>query len=121
LLAGALVWQSGKLELPTLLWVTPVVSPAKVTAAPYIYEGKQTSVPPPVSSALSKLNAMDIMATAIDDDVVNAGGKIPKQYEKAIPAAREAGLPCLVVMAGDKVVKIVKGPTTEEQVLGAVK
>lgn len=119
LLVGLIGWQSGAVKLPS--WVS-VVSPAvKVSAATYVYEGKQSSVPPPVSAAISELNAAGIMATAIDDDVVTASGKIPKQYEAEIPAARAAGLPCLVVRRSDGTLKILAKPTTKAEVLEASK
>jgi hypothetical protein len=119
LLAGALVWQSGKLELPTLPWVTP--APAKVTAATYIYEKDSGSVPPPVLAALDKLNRAGIVATTFEEDTVDGTGETPEQYKVSLKAAQEAGLPALVVLAGDKVTKIIKAPETEADVEGAVK
>jgi hypothetical protein len=46
---------------------------------------------------------------------------VPRQYQVALKAAREAGLPCLVVTAGDVVLRVLKSPTTEDQVLEAAK
>jgi hypothetical protein len=53
--------------------------------------------------------------------VVDGDGEVPDQYAAAIEAARKAGLPALVIMAGGKVLRVVKAPTTAEQVTEAVK
>lgn len=108
-------------ELPDInlpVVVTPDMPEA--TRAVYVHEQRDNSVPPAVNAALDKLNRQGFMATATDDDVTDGNGNIPKQYATAIPAAREAGLPCLVVLNGDEVLKIVPAPTTEEAVMEAV-
>lgn len=109
-------------------WVTaggrlpgPGVARSKPAAAVYVYEKDAGGVPPGVSVGLDKLNAAGIVATAIDDDVVNADGQIPKQYEKAIPAAREAGLPCLVMLGASGVLNVMPDPKTESDVLEAAR
>jgi hypothetical protein len=94
---------------------------AKVTAVVYVYEKDQGSVPPPVLSALDKLNRQGITATSFEDDSTDGTGDVPDQYKAALPAAREAGLPSLVVSAGERVLRTVKGPTTEEQVIESAK
>ena len=92
-----------------------IISPhsGKVTQATYIYE-KDESVPPrDVQAALRDLNANGILAAAIDDDVVNGDGDVPEQYKIALAAA--AGkIPCLVVQAGDKVLKVIEDPTAAD-------
>lgn len=101
--------------LPTLI-ESPL--PSAVT---YVYEKDNTPLYPQVSAGLNRLNReRKIRATAIDDDVLDGTGQVPEQYKVAIPAAQEAGLPALVVTAGDTVLKVVKDPTTVEQVWGAV-
>jgi hypothetical protein len=101
----------------------PVVSPdppvivapsEKATAATYVYERLDTDVPNGVHTALDKLNRRGVMATLFEDDET-----IPAQYRVAVPAAREVGLPALVVQNGEKVLRVVKAPTTETAVLGA--
>jgi hypothetical protein len=99
----------------------PSVGPSKVTAATYVYEKDNGSVPPPVLAALDKLNRAGVMATTFEEDTTDADGKVPDQYAVALPAARTAGLPSLVVLAGDKVLRTVKAPTTEEQVTEAAR
>lgn len=100
----------------------PRPDPTKTpTAATYIYEKDETAVPAPIQAALNKINLeKKIVATLIDDDIVDGTGQIPEQYKAAIPAARAAGLPALVVMAGKEVLRVVKDPT-EAKVLEAVK
>lgn len=119
-----LVWllaNGGTLAMPSMPWlpIPGILSP--VTAAVYVYEKDNGGIPPAVSAALSELNTKGLRATAIDDDVTDGSGAIPEQYAKAIPAAREAGLPALVVMAGESVRKVVKAPTAKEEVLEAAK
>lgn len=94
---------------------------AKPTAAVYVYEKDDTAVPNAVRSALDKLNRREgFMATAEDDDAVDATGAIADQYKVPFAAAKVSGIPVLVVTAGEKVLKVVKDPKTEEEVLQAV-
>jgi hypothetical protein len=92
-------------------------APTDVT---YIYEKDDGPVPKPVQKGLDTLNRQNIVATAIDDDTTDGTGETPAQYKISLPAAKAAGLPTLVVMAGDKVVRTVKNPTTEADVVEAV-
>lgn len=94
------------------------VETTKVTAVTYFHEKDDgIAFPAKVRVALDELNHRDppIMATEHEDN-----GTTPKQHAISLPAAKKEGLPCLVVMAGDKVVRVVKNPTTEAQVLEAV-
>ena len=93
---------------------------AKPTAATYFYDDKQHVVPSPVMVAIDKLNRAGILATFHEVDTTDESGDVPEQYKVSLPAAKEAGLPAMVVMAGERVVRVVKGPTTAEQVLEAV-
>lgn len=97
-------------------WNWPSIAPAKTTAAVYVYEKGGGGVPPVVQAAIGKLNERGIIATTHED----GPGAIPEQYKQAVPAARTAGLPALVAMAGEQVVRTVSKPTTEAQVLEAV-
>lgn len=110
----------GKHGLPS---IGGIVAPAtvKVTAATYFYEKNSGGVPPPVTAALSTLNGQGITATSHEIDATNPSGKVPKQYEVSLPAAVKAGLPVLVVMAGDKVLRTVPKPTTAKEVEEAAK
>jgi hypothetical protein len=98
-------------------------SPSAITAVTYVSEKDESGgVPPGVQYALREINqAGKISAAAIEADVVDSTGKTPPQYEIAVKSAKEAGLPSLVVQAGDRVVKIVSAPKHEEQVMEAIK
>lgn len=101
----------------------PAVDPATTpTAAIYVYEKDETAVPSAVRSALNRLNReRKILATEFEDDTIDDTGSTPAQYTIPLAAARKAGLPALVVMAGSEVLSVTLAPTTEEQVLEAVK
>lgn len=98
-----------------------VVVTTKATAATYTYDDKRHSIPPPVAAAISKLNEQGIEADLDEVDTNDASGEVPEQFKVSRPAAVAAGLPALVVLAGDKVLKVVPNPTTEAAVMEAVK
>lgn len=110
-----LVLLNGGIDLSSL-----VPSTKKVTAVTYVHDEK-SAIPAGVSAALSELNATGIMATDFPDDATDGDGEVPDQYKFTLPAAKSAGIPCLVVQAGDSVIRTVKGPTTKQQVLEASK
>ena len=102
--------------------VKPVDPATTPTAAIYIYEKDETAVPSAVRSALNRLNReRKILATEFEDDTIDDSGSTPAQYTIPLAAARKAGLPALVVMAGSEVLSVTIAPTTEEQVLEAAK
>lgn len=92
------------------------------TSATYVYEKDIASIPSAVSAALNRLNReQKIIATVFERDSRTGDGDVPAQYKPLIESARSAGLPALVVMAGDKVLRTVKDPKTEDAVMEAVK
>lgn len=100
--------------------VSPILQPSeKATAATYFYEKDQTAIPAAVMSGINKLNLAGIVATTCEANPDDGTGDVPDQYKIPLAAAREAGLPALVVMAGDKVLRVVKNPATLEQVVEA--
>lgn len=100
----------------------PPPPPSTATAATYIYEKDKTVPPTPVLVALDKLNReKKIIANTFDQDTVDGTGQTPDQYKVSLPAAVAAGLPALVVMSGDVVLRVVKDPRTTEAVLEAVR
>lgn len=122
----------GPIVLPPPIVPPPIVPPIvpppdpsrKVSQVTYVFEKDQNNPPRAVSLALQKLNVESgyaIAASEFEDDTVNAAGQTPKQYATALAAAREAGLPALVVQANGTVIRVVKSPTTEVQVLEAAK
>lgn len=97
----------------------PIVETA--TAATYVYEKDSHTLPSAVLAALNRLNReRKIVATAIEADVRDGTGDVPEQYKVPLAAAKEAGLPALVVTGSKGVIRVVKSPTTEQQVLDAV-
>lgn len=121
-LVVVLLLRAAAMGFPSLVVESPdAPAPSKVTAATYFYEKDDSSIPPAVQSGLNRLNReRGIVATAEDDDVKDGDGEVPDQYRISLPKAKEIGVPCLVVMAGEQVVNTVKAPTTEGQVLEAV-
>ena len=105
-------------QVTDLLHVPAIVAPAqKATAATYVYEKDQGSVPSGVQNGLDRLNRETaIVATALEDDAANGLGSVPKQYRVAVDEARKAGEPLLVVTAGDTVLARVSAPTTADEV-----
>lgn len=93
-----------------------------VTQATYVYEKDAGGVPREVQFGLNQLNDREppILATAIDDDAVTGLDDFPEQYKVAVEAARKEGLPALVVQSGERVLRVVKAPTTEAEVKNAV-
>ncbi len=116
--------------------VPPVVPPVPTdapTMATYVYEKDMTAVSAGVMAALNMLNRGQrlgwkpgdplrekLLSTAFEDDTRNGNGEIPPDYKAAHAAATAAGLPALVIQAGNKVLRVVKAPTTAQQVLEAV-
>jgi len=96
--------------------------PSTVSQVTYIYEKDETAPPPEVSGELLRLNQeTEIAASEIDDDVVDGSGEVPDQYKKSIQAAREHGLPCLVIQDDQgNVLAVVASPTTAEDIRKAV-
>ena len=89
----------------------------------YVYEKDDGPVPRPVAGALMEINlneSLKIEATEFESDTVDPDGDVPEQYQAALAAAKEAGLPALVVLAGDTVVKVIKDPSTMEQVMESI-
>ena len=101
--------------------VSPVVAPASATAAVYVYEKDETPVPSYVASALNKLNReRKVVATLFEADQYDGTGEVPAQYRLALQAARKAGLPAMVAMAGTTVLRVVVNPASEAAVMEAV-
>lgn len=93
----------------------------KATAATYVWEKDKGGIPAGVMSGLNKLNVeKKILATEFEEDTKDGTGETPEQYKVPLAAAKDAGVPALVVTANTKVLKVVKDPKTEEEVLGAV-
>ncbi len=114
-----------RLLLLALLWFLFFGGPAvstKLTAVTYFYEKDVTgAVPAQVLSAISALNLKGILATNLDVGATDGTNEVADQYKVSLPAAKAAGLPAMVFVSGEKVVKILKDPKTEQEVLSVVK
>lgn len=94
----------------------------KATAVTYVYEKDQHSPPRAVQAALDRLNtAGSVVASIVEQDSTSGTGQVPAQYRAPLAAAKAAGLPCLVVTAGDQVLRVVPNPQTEADVSEALK
>lgn len=119
LLAAGLVLLSG--PLPVIPWTVPVVTAPAATAAVYVYEKDASSVPTGVVIGLNLLNReRGVVATLLEADATDGDGEIPDQYLPALAAAKDCGLPALVVLSGSTVLSIVKAPASSDAVTGAV-
>lgn len=110
---------------PTDPTTPPLVIPpnTKVDRVTYVYEKDQNNVPKPVASALERINREStglIVASEFEEDTINGIGVTPAQYKIALDAARSAGLPALIVQSGATVVRVLKSPTTEDEVLKSI-
>jgi hypothetical protein len=88
----------------------------------YVFEKDQGTPPPAVSAALHRLNTEreSFAASAVDQDIVTGAGQVPEQFRAAIQAAKQSGLPALVVLSGSEVLRVVRDPKTVEAVMEAV-
>lgn len=93
----------------------------KITQATYVYEKDQSFIPSPVAAAINQLNRQGIRASSHEVDTTDGTGEVPEQYKLAVPAAKEAGLPAMVFQSTDKVLKVLKAPKTDAEILEAVK
>ena len=102
--------------------VPPVVVPStKPTAAYYIFEKDDGAVPPAVQTGLDRLlREKKVDARSVELPFIDGTGRTPAVFESPIAAAKQAGLPALVVMAGTEIVSVVLNPTTEEAILKEV-
>jgi hypothetical protein len=88
---------------------------SKVAAITYVYEKDNTAPPSFVDVMLNKLNReKDIKATMLEDPTNNENGRLAKQYEKTLPAAKEVGLPAAVAEYTDGKTKAIKNPTADQ-------
>lgn len=109
-------------NVPPVVTPTTPSTPTSITAATYVFEKDQTAVPNGVRVALNRINReTSIVATEFEQNSFDGSDEIPDQYKAALLEAKSVGLPALVVLSGDKVVRSVKDPRTESAVMEAVK
>lgn len=98
---------------------TPSFS-SKITDAVYIYEKDSGSVPPAILAGLSELNKKGVLATTFEQDTLDGSQQVPDQYRVALEAAKKEGLPALVFSSSGRVVRVLKNPNTQEEILKVV-
>lgn len=133
-LAGVVSGRGG-VPLPDVQWPSidipsinfPVTLPNIIdspspTSATYVYEKDDHAVPGHILSAFDTLNREgSIVATLLEADTKDGTGDVPDQYKAVLSAAKDAGLPVLVVASGDEVLSVFKDTKDEQSVLDAVK
>jgi len=108
------------LTLPRVEWGR-VDTSGSATAAVYVYEKDDGGVPPFVAVAVNRLNReRKVVATLLEDDTTDGDGEVPEQYRSALDAARKAGLPAVVALAGRTVLRVTPQPASEAAVMEAV-
>lgn len=107
------------LTLPRVEWGR--VAPSAADAAVYVYEKDDGTIPTYVTVAVNRLNRdRKILATLLEDDTTDGDGDVPEQYRSALDAARKAGLPAVVALAGRTVLRVTPRPGSEAAVMEAV-
>jgi len=108
------------LTLPRVEWGR-VDTTGSATAAVYVYEKDDGGVPPFVTVAINKLNReRKVVATLLEADTTDGTGDVPEQYQAVLDAARKAGLPAVVALAGRTVIRVTPQPASEAAVMEAV-
>lgn len=103
------------------------VGPSGVTAVVYVYEKDYGEPPAVIRATISKIDSEGkIRASVFEEDTTDGTGEVPEQYKVPLATARDKGFPTeevpavLVVMAGDKSVRFMKAPKTEQDVMQVV-
>ena len=108
------------LTLPRVEWGR-VDTTGSATAAVYVYEKDDGGVPAYVTVAVNRLNReRRVVATLLEADTTDGTGDVPDQYQAALDAARKAGLPAVVALAGRTVIRVTPRPGSEAAVMEAV-
>lgn len=109
--------------LPNIGKVIPIVNPnIQVTSVTWVYEKDEDGEPPSyVETGLDKINKSmpGVVATLCEDDADVGIGQIPLQYKIQVEEGRKTAGPDLVVMAGNTLVRSLKGSDvkTEDDVI----
>lgn len=120
-LFGGMYLQKNGLPIQIPGVTAPAVATKAVTAGTYFYEKDQGGIPEEVAAAGSALNEKGIKFTFQEIDTKNGLGNIPAQYAVSSPLAVKVGLPCAVFMSNNTPVRVVKAPTTMQQILEGAK
>jgi hypothetical protein len=95
----------------------PVFSPPGPMLVVVVYESSEMPLPTQTYDARPKIEEAGHEFRVVDDDVEDGDGQMPDELKLAIPAAREHGLPALVVQSGDEILKVLDLPETAEEII----
>lgn len=96
----------------------------KITHLVYVFEKDKTAKPPDVEYALIKINNdsnSEVVAYPFEWDDTSGDDDLSPTNLAAKEKAKEIGLPCLISLSGNEVIKWVKDPKTEEDVFNLLK
>jgi hypothetical protein len=121
LIAAGLFVLFGLPDVSGIPWLrTVVVVPAEVDRVVGVYDHNGKRHSSDVRAAFSELNARDIEADFYEVGGTDGNGVVAEEYKLAEAAAVKHGMPCVVVMAGGQVLRVVTADT-KEAVMEAVK
>lgn len=110
-----LLWYNGLIGTDLVVMVAP-------DRGDYIYDHPDMAVPSEVRNAIDILNQRKgFQATIHEKDSLTGDGKVPEQYVVPIEEAEKVGLPAFVVTGNGKAIRVVKSPTTVDEILEAAK
>lgn len=105
----------GVVPIPALSWVNPPRDYRGPYQVSIVYESEAQPLPLQTHDLRDRLPGHTVLV--VDDDVVNSEGDTPFYLRETIRAAREAGLPAVVIVdALDKIVHVGPLPATTEEI-----
>lgn len=115
-LAPLVKWD-GKITIGWPSLVAPVVRDALVV----IVHDESIGLPDYAEHAINQLRAAGRQVRLTGLNPQTGLGTVPKEIAPALAPGKAAGVPALVLLQGDKVLKVIKLPATTEAILEACK
>lgn len=97
-----------------------IVTTDKTTMAVVVYESSEQPIAPYAMAARDRIEAAGIEYRITDKDVETGDGQTPVELKPAIDAAKAAGLPSLVMQAGETVQRVVPFPQDADAIVREV-
>lgn len=107
----------GKIRIGWPSLVAPVVRDALVV----IVHDESIGLPDYAEHAINQLRAAGRQVRLTGLNPQTGLGTVPKEIAPALAPGKAAGVPALVLLQGDKVLKVIKLPATTEAILEACK
>jgi hypothetical protein len=114
LIIAMLLANAGVLPIPG------VTTNGKTTMAVVVYESSEQPIAPYAMAARDRIEAAGIEYRITDKDVETGDGQTPVELKPAIDAAKAAGLPSLVMQAGEAVQRVVPFPKDADAIVKEV-